>query len=154
MKLTCHPCLIAKTYYSYALKTTNQGVYLNKVWSCTEFARLLHKICILSFLDKWMSYYSVLFLKSTGSLNQNQCRTCMDLLYIGWTLGFGSCSKATQKLLKSCPKAAQAAWNLPKICPSCPRATQKNFWKKIIEKEMKKKFEKKNFEKKIEKKKN
>ena len=27
----CKLCLIAKTYYSYALKTTNQGVYLNKV---------------------------------------------------------------------------------------------------------------------------
>ena len=37
-------CLIAKTYYSYALKTTNQGVYRNQVWSCAEFARLLHKI--------------------------------------------------------------------------------------------------------------
>ena len=40
----CKLCLIAKTYYSYALKTTNQGVYRNKVWSCTEYARLLHKI--------------------------------------------------------------------------------------------------------------
>ena len=27
----CKLCLIAKTYYSYALKTTNQGVYRNKV---------------------------------------------------------------------------------------------------------------------------
>ena len=40
----CKLCLIAKTYQSYALKTSNQGVYHNKVWSCTEFARLLHKI--------------------------------------------------------------------------------------------------------------
>ena len=40
----CKLCLIVKTYYSYALKTTNQGVYRNKVWSCTEYARLLHKI--------------------------------------------------------------------------------------------------------------
>ena len=40
----CKLCLIAKTYQRYALKTTNQGVYHNKVWSCTEFARLLHKI--------------------------------------------------------------------------------------------------------------
>ena len=40
----CKLCLIAKTYHRYALKTTNQGVYHNKVWSCTEFARLLHKI--------------------------------------------------------------------------------------------------------------
>ena len=40
----CKLCLIAKTYLSYAPKTTNQGVYRNKVWSCTEFARLLHKI--------------------------------------------------------------------------------------------------------------
>ena len=37
-------CLDAKTYRRYAPKTTNQGVYHNKVWSCTEFARLLHKI--------------------------------------------------------------------------------------------------------------
>ena len=27
----CKLCLIAKTYQSYALKTTNQGVYHNKV---------------------------------------------------------------------------------------------------------------------------
>ena len=27
----CKVCLIAKTYQSYALKTTNQGVYRNKV---------------------------------------------------------------------------------------------------------------------------
>ena len=40
----CKHCLIAKTYRRYAPKTTNQGVYHNKVWSCTEFARLLHKI--------------------------------------------------------------------------------------------------------------
>ena len=39
----CKLCLIAKTYHRYALKTTNQGVY-HKVWGCTEFARLLHKI--------------------------------------------------------------------------------------------------------------
>ena len=40
----CEDCLIAKTYLRYALKTTNQGVYRNKVWSCAESARLLHKI--------------------------------------------------------------------------------------------------------------
>ena len=57
----CKLCLIAKTYYSYALKTTNQGVYRNKVWSCTEFARLLHKTrFFFFFLDKWMSYYEPL----------------------------------------------------------------------------------------------
>ena len=39
----CKLCLIAKTYQRYALKTTNQGVYHNKVWSCTESARLLQK---------------------------------------------------------------------------------------------------------------
>ena len=39
----CKLCLIAKTYQSYAPKTKNQGVYHNKVWSCTEFARLLQK---------------------------------------------------------------------------------------------------------------
>jgi hypothetical protein len=44
----CKLCLIAKTYYSYAPKTTNQGVYRNRVWSCTEFARLLHKIRFFS----------------------------------------------------------------------------------------------------------
>jgi hypothetical protein len=42
----CKLCLITKTYRRYAPKTTNQGVYHNKVWSCTEFARLLHKIRI------------------------------------------------------------------------------------------------------------
>ena len=40
----CKHRLIAKTYRRYAPKTTDQGVYHNKVWSCTEFARLLHKI--------------------------------------------------------------------------------------------------------------